>query len=289
MRSLIFPLAGLAMIGAAHAATCNSGDEIRRYAKGGVAWRNGDVIVYSTPILKVDADGAPNSYRVDGKGLSYTCDGVAAIENGRRLTLDDKDWQPKCRAAWAAAQATGNYSNVAIFGFAKDAKTNQPIVQKAGDPLPGEAFITTTAIEISEAPEGTQRRYIDATVIPYIVLPQAFRQANNIKDGAVAAVYRPKTGQLAYAVFGDTGGSLNEASVKLHEELGGSPYAKSSGTVRAKNNITDNVLVVLFPDVASKPVLDSQKWRDDWIAKGRQSFEQWGGLDRVKACRQQQK
>jgi hypothetical protein len=36
----------------------------------------------STPGLAVDADGAPDSYRVDGKGLSFTCDGVFAVVNG---------------------------------------------------------------------------------------------------------------------------------------------------------------------------------------------------------------
>ena len=49
-------------------------------AFGGVATsRVGNGVVFKTRGLAVDADGAPNSYRVDGKGLSYTCDGVVGI------------------------------------------------------------------------------------------------------------------------------------------------------------------------------------------------------------------
>lgn len=37
---------------------------------------------FRSPRLDVDADGAPNAYRLDGKGLSYTCDGVSALGRG---------------------------------------------------------------------------------------------------------------------------------------------------------------------------------------------------------------
>ena len=79
----------------------------------------GDAIVFTSPRLNVDADGAPNAYRLDGKGLSYTCNGVVAVENGKRVTptSDPANWQKKCNAAWKQALQSGDYSNVAIFGF----------------------------------------------------------------------------------------------------------------------------------------------------------------------------
>src|SRR4051812_27657769 len=56
----------------------------------------------STPGLAVDADGAPDSYRVDGKGLSFTCDGVFALVNGVVHTQknDPQHWQALCTQHW---------------------------------------------------------------------------------------------------------------------------------------------------------------------------------------------
>ncbi len=255
------------------------------YGKNRV-WALDDGLVYGSSILKVDADGAPDSYRVDGKGLSYTCDGVVAIENGKRVTPDSdpKHWQEKCLVAWKAAVASSNYSNVDIFGFEKD-KDGLPVVQKEGDPLPGDAFVTTTWVNIPGAALGTQRRYVDATAIPYVVIPGKFRALKNIPDGAVAAVYRPITGKIAFAVFGDTGGALNEASVRLHEDLGGKPIRVIRGVRRATNNIDDQVIVVILPKTIAVPRTDATAWRADIATKGADALKAWGGEARLKACK----
>ena len=73
----------------------------------------------TTKGLEVDADGAPDSYRVDGKGLSYTCDGVFAVVNGVAQTQNNnrESWQRLCRQHWADAVQTGNYSRVKVVGF----------------------------------------------------------------------------------------------------------------------------------------------------------------------------
>src|SRR5713101_6105674 len=59
-------------------------------------WTSGDAIGFTTSKLAVDADGAPASYRVDGKGLSFTCDGVAALIDGERVTTKNPNWQQLC-------------------------------------------------------------------------------------------------------------------------------------------------------------------------------------------------
>jgi hypothetical protein len=150
------------------------------------------VLIFSSPRLNVDADGAPNAYRLDGKGLSYTCDGVVALETGKRVTpkSDPVNWQAKCNAAWKKARETNDYSGVAIFGFATDS-SNCPLVQRPGDPLPGEAFITTTSVSVPGTPVGTQRREIDASNIPYVVLPAAVVKKYSIPPAGIALVYRP--------------------------------------------------------------------------------------------------
>ena len=152
----------------------------------------GAALVSRTPHLNVDADGAPDAYRVDGKGLSFTCDGVVAIENGKRVTptTDPQNWQFKCNAAWKAATDTGDYSRVAIFGFATDIH-NRPLLQTDGDPLPGRAYISTTLVTIRGLPKTVQRAQIDSTKIPYIVLPFALVKKYRIPGAAIAIVYRP--------------------------------------------------------------------------------------------------
>lgn len=246
--------------------------------------RVGDAIVFASPHLNVDADGAPDAYRVDGNGLSYTCDGVAAIENGHEVNWrsDGPAWQAKCNAAWRLAKATGDFSTVRIFGFEKDAN-NRPRVQQVGDPLPGAAYITTTAVEIPEAPRGTQRRYLDASRIPYVVLPRRVVRRHNIKPADIAVVYRPATGKVAFAIYGDAGG-LGEGSVKLHFDLGSEPLVLKGGAARAKRRIEDRVITVVFPGHSTERMMDSETWIAQIRGMGAARLTAFGGLARLEAC-----
>jgi hypothetical protein len=240
-------------------------------------------LVYSTPILKVDADGAPSAYRLDGQGLSFTCDGVAAIENGRKIGTDDPQWQKKCRSAWNAARESGDYSKIEIFGFATDAM-GAPLIQRDADALASTAFISTTFVNVLDAPEGTQRRYIDSLKIPYVVIPERIRQMYSVQDAAVAAVWRPHTQTLTFAVFGDTGGKFDEASIRLHQDLHNSPLVKQFGAIRARRNIEDSVVVALFPARSTHARLDAAAWRSEIVREGSAALEQWGGPERLKKC-----
>lgn len=244
----------------------------------------GDAIAFTSRELQVDADGAPNAYLVNGKGLSYTCDGVVAIENGKRVTptSDPDNWQYKCRTAWKQAVDSNDYSNVAIFGFLTG-DDNKPVVQGPGDPFPGDAFISTTTVTITDAPRHTQRHEIDATKIPYIVLPSKVVKKFGIKPGDIAIVYRPSTEKLAYAIYGDTG-NLGEGSVKLHVDLGSNPIVERGGVKRAKRGISDTVATIAFPSRTTNPSLDHEAWLSQIKSMGDKALNDFGGLDDVKAC-----
>lgn len=260
------------------AQTCGSSPAI------GQVWTHKEAVLFATPVLNVDADGAPNSYLLDGNGLSYTCDGIVAIENGKRITpkSNPKDWQQKCNAAWAQARATKDYSGVAIFGFQTDGK-NVPLIQGEGDPLPGKAYISATSVVIPGAPEGTQRQYVDATKIPYIVLPPSFVSKYKIKPGTLAVVFRKKTGRHAFAVFAD-GGGLGEASVKLHQDLGSKPIQRTSSVERAKSRIEDMTLIAVFPNKVAAPVADADAWNAKIKQEGSVALNAFGGLEMLQAC-----
>ncbi len=235
--------------------------------------------------LAVDADGAPDSYRVDGQGLSYTCDGVFAVIGGVAHTQknDKPHWQALCQQHWTAARASGDYSQVKIVGFLEDAH-GRPVVQGPGDPLPGEAFVTTTSLTIPGTPDGVQRHYVNANEIPYVVLSSAFATSHHLKLGDLVAVYRPKTNRVAYGVYGDCC-SLGEGSVRLHQDLGNDPIVvKPDGARRVKQGVGDRVVFVALTGAHTTPILDAQAWRTEIKTKGDAVFAALGGLDAIKTC-----
>lgn len=247
-------------------------------------WRAGVAYGFETSGLAVDADGAADSYRVDGKGLSDTCDGVFALRNGAAVTqkTDKAGWLAACRAAWAKAQATNDYTGVKIVGFKHDCPG--PCVQKDGDPLPGQAYVTTTSMTVPNTPMGTQRHYVDASAIPYVVLPPALAAHARLALGDVVAVYRPKTGTTAFAVYAECCGA-GEASVKLHQDLGNDPIRKEpDGTRRAKGGIADRIVTVLFPGQHPVPSTDSAAWYKQIQDVGSAALMKWGGTDRLRSC-----
>jgi len=242
--------------------------------------------VFSTPKLEVDADGAPNSYMLDGSGLSYTCDGVAALDSsGHKVNArtDPKNWQQRCKDAWAHAKATNDYKGVAIFGFAKD-KANRPVVQGEGDSLAGKAYLSTTTVQVPGAPSNSQRSQIDARKIPYIVLPSNIVSSRKVKPAALAIVYRPKNGQYAFAVYGDIGGALGEGSIRLHKELGSEPVVKRSGVNRAKQGIGDRVVTVVFPTTPVALDTNEALTLERIAEAGKAKLAKIGGLEGLKAC-----
>lgn len=239
----------------------------------------------ATTGLEVDADGAPDSYRVDGKGLSYTCDGVFAIVDGVPQTQNNNpaNWQTLCREYWNRAKASGDYSKVKIVGFARRSD-GRPLVQGPGDPLPDLAYVTTTSLTIPGTPDRTQRHYVDANQIPYFVVSGAFASAHGLAPGDVMAVYRPRTDRYAFGVYGDCC-SLGEASVRLHEDLGNDPIVVTGdGTRRAKRGIGDRVVFVAFTGAHSHPSLDAAAWRREIAEVGARALTQWGGVARLRSC-----
>jgi hypothetical protein len=247
-------------------------------------WQSGAALGFTTHGLRVDADGAPNSYRVDGKGLSFTCDGVFGLRNGVPVTqnTDPSGWQKVCQDAWAKAQQTNDYSGVKIVGFAKDAN-GRPLIQKDGDPLPNEAYVTTTSLTIPGTPPDTQRHYPNASEVPYVVLPSQMASQFKMALGDVLLVYRPKTGAMAFAISGDCC-TAGEGSVKLHQDLKSNPIVVQDGVQRAKAGIADDMVTVMFPEHHPQPSTDSAEWNRNIQSVGQKAFSDWGGEDRLKAC-----
>lgn len=134
--------------------------------------------------MHVNADGAPDAYTPDGTGLSYTCDGVVAYENGRCIWVGQSRWQSRCMAAFRTWQTDGyRGERVCTFGFqvlgglkvGSSTVGGIPTIQGPSDPMPGN-FVSETSMIISGHPRESQRRYVNSREIPFVVLSKKVRR-----------------------------------------------------------------------------------------------------------------
>ena len=114
-----------------------------------------------------------------------------------------------CESAWAHAQQTSDYSGVKIFGFLADPKTNVPIVQQSGDPLPGQGLCfddELIAFGITADSAAAPGRRSEGPL--FLVLPAKFSAHYGIKLGDVAVLHSKSTGKTAFRQsFADMGPS----------------------------------------------------------------------------------
>jgi hypothetical protein len=157
--------------------------------------------------MMIDADGAPNAYHPDNIGLD---DLSNAGEPG----------------VWE--------------GLAKD-EHGTPYIQGPDDPFPGYYVSETALADRTKAPNDPAR-YVDATKIPFIVLPGGMDQESGARRGDFAVVFNLQDGKMSPAIFADTGpdDSIGEGSVALAENLGIRSDARNGGVRRG-------VLYLVFP------------------------------------------
>jgi len=157
--------------------------------------------------MTIDADGAPNAYHPDNTGL------------------DDL----------ANAGTPGRWE-----GLAKDAD-GEPIIQGSDDPFPG-YYISATALADRSKPYNDPTRYVDASKIPFVVLPGGMARQLGARPGDFAAVFNQRNGKSSYAIFGDVGpyDRIGEGSVALAENLGIRSDARNGGARRG-------ILYLVFP------------------------------------------
>ena len=157
--------------------------------------------------MTIDADGAPNAYHPDNSGI------------------DDL----------GNAGAPGNWE-----GLAKDAH-GEPFIQGPGDPFPG-YYVSATALADRSKAINDPARYVDASKIPFVVLPGGLARELGARVGDFATVFNERNGRSSYAIFGDVGpiDRIGEGSVALAENLGIHSDARNGGTWRG-------VLYMVFP------------------------------------------
>jgi Fungal chitosanase of glycosyl hydrolase group 75 len=157
--------------------------------------------------MTIDADGAPNAYHPDNSGL------------------DDL----------ANAGTPGRWE-----GLAKDSY-GEPYIQGPDDPYPG-YYVSSTALADRSKPPNDPTRYVDASKIPFIVLPGGMARQLGARPGDFAAVFNQRNGKSSFAIFGDVGpfDRIGEGSMALAENLGIRSDARNGGARRG-------ILYLVFP------------------------------------------
>lgn len=250
--------------------------------------------------LRVNTDGAPNSYHPQGTSagaLNTLCNGIAITPRsgkfaGQRITAKSPASLPgpeRCqmildvfRASMKEGFAIPAEAEIDWFAIAskppEDGKY-RPCIQQSG-PFTG-FFVAQT----SRAADATKdicdpAHWISSTDIPYITLPGSRLKAKGVTPGDIAIVHRPHAGadRIVVAVAADTGNQneLGEGSIALHKALGNEPTAGR----RLPGNIPDGVTTFVFPGRrAAQPITAAE------LANNRTALlESVGGEATVRAC-----
>jgi hypothetical protein len=154
--------------------------------------------------MTIDADGAPNAYNPDNTGLDELSNaGTPRHWNG---IITDHD---------------GN-----------------PIIQQGNDPFPG-YYISCTSLSDKSKQFTDPTAYVDASKIPYVVLPQSVAARGGARLGDFAVVMNLRNGKSSFAIYADVG-TLGEGSVALADALGIRSDARRGGE-------HEGILYLLFP------------------------------------------
>jgi glycosyl hydrolase group 75 (putative chitosanase) len=190
--------------------------------------------------MTIDADGAPNAYHPENLGL------------------DDL----------ANAGSPGIWQ-----GLAKDAN-GEPFIQGPDDPYPG-YYVSETALADRSKPTNDPTRYVDASKIPFVVLPGGIARQLGARPGDFAVVFNQRNGMSAFAIFGDEGPSdrIGEGSMALAENLGIRSDARNGGARRG-------ILYLLFPASGN----GRPRALEEIHSEGQKLLQDWEGSIPFEGC-----
>ena len=187
--------------------------------------------------MSIDADGAPNAYNADNTGLDD-------LQN---------------------AGHPGHWDGILADEF------GIPFVQGPNDPFPG-FYISCTALADRTKERLDPTRFVDASKIPYVVLPGGLSRQAGASLGDFAVVTNLRTRKSAYAIFADIG-TFGEGSVALAERLGIWPDARNGGA-------RGGVLYLVFPGSGNR----QPRPIEEINAETEKQLEGWGGMDQLNSC-----
>jgi hypothetical protein len=187
--------------------------------------------------MMIDADGAPNAYHPDDLGLDEL----------------------------ANAGTPGHWN-----GIITD-REGDPLIQQENDPFPG-YYISCTSLEDETRHFSDPSRYVDASKIPYVVLPDDVAERGGVRLGDLAVVMNLRNGKSSFAIYADIG-TLGEGSVALADALEILSDARHGGA-------SDGILYLLFPGSGNlRP-----RTIDEIRSEGKKLLSNWGDAKKLSSC-----
>lgn len=187
--------------------------------------------------MTVDADGAPNAYHPDDTGLD---------------TLSN-------------AGTPGHWN-----GIVTD-QAGSPLIQSDRDPFPG-YYVSCTSLSDRNKRFTDPNGYVNASKIPYVVLPQEVADVGGAQLGDFAVVLNLRNGKSSFAIYADIG-TLGEGSIALAENLGIRSDARQGGQSSA-------VLYLVFPGSGNL----APRSLDEIRREGERLLYDWGGFGKLSSC-----
>jgi hypothetical protein len=265
--------------------------------------------------LQVDADGTPNAYHRDdphgkrGLAIEYIGNGMTIYRDGQPMPFEleeknNSDWHRVYRRIVANGWKAPSGYSVDIYGFARDERGAICVSQ-------GGRLISSTSLAMNpDLRRCNQKRYVDATKFPGIVVPNRAPDEQSVPNadpevappfagrglnrGDLAVVYNPATGLWKGALLYDTGPRhlLGEGSLRLVMNLRGLQQVPKNAVQTNSLGIVETFTVTFPGSVAD---LGAQSnWTPQKVeAAAAERFKTWGGgsltgaLQRMFACAQQ--
>jgi len=188
--------------------------------------------------MTIDADGSPNAYRPDDAGLDEL----------------------------ANAGKPGHWD-----GIITD-RDGDPLIQQERDPFPG-YYISCTSLSDKTKTFTDPTRYVDASKIPYVVLPQGIADRGGARLGDFAVVVNLRNGKSSFAIYADIG-TLGEGSVALANALGIQSDARHGGE-------SDGILYLVFPGSGNR----RPRTTGEIHSEGEKLLmDQWDEMTKVSSC-----
>jgi hypothetical protein len=172
--------------------------------------------IFATSHKAVDADGAPNAYHPNDKGLDYLANAGYPNTSWWKSVLVEDPTKPGS----AYRQLSGPFE-----GY----------------------FVSKTSLQDFSKKETDASRYVDATSVPYFVFPGSFYKKRGTGQlGDLGYAFNLSTGDASPFVVADIGpqdAKLGEISIALAEGLGGKNVNPRNGEGIPEGNI----LYIVFP------------------------------------------
>lgn len=210
----------------------------------------GKTYAYLTRRVAIDADGAPNAYHPEDRGIDALAN--AGFPNGgwRSVLVTDPDDHSK-----PYVQNTGEFA-----GF----------------------FLSMTTLQDGSKLSTDAARYVDARNVPYVVFPgRFFNMAGTGRRGVIGMARNLSTGQTSPMIFADVGGTeheLGEISIRLAENLGGHDVNPRTGSGAPEGPFA----YVIFPGSEATPPWPVSA--DQLQQRADAELAKIGGWDAVLSC-----